>query len=238
MYGIIKKIFVLLVIFSTSAVYAIETHTRLWTSAQFVGSLTDDKKVKYLLEPTMRFVDSKYKFSQTQLWAGIGYQIAPKAILYIGDAPVVTRSLSGIYSHDNIIWQQLNSGLIDTDDYFVGSRSRLMQIKRFGESEWGLVLRQRILYRKPLQFWQDRAAVVSDEVYIDINHPSWFGARSTVSQNRFFIGINTKLTSVTTLLVGYMNQFLFTHPNQMSNILFIQFEVDSDKYKYDDIQLS
>lgn len=206
--------------------YAINTQTKFWLLGRVTGSISDDHKFQYFLQPELRFTDNKYKFNQSLLWAGIGYMVKPNLIIYIGDAPDIIRNSEGIYRHQNILWQQENWTIIKNDHYILDHLSRLEEIKRLHQSSWQIVLRQQLSIIIPLPKWKNHALVISDTVFLNLKHPQWAPTNSFISQNRAFIGIETRLSPRVTNILGYMNQYEFYHPNQMSNIVHTTFNLE------------
>lgn len=222
-----KSSAVLLFLLFTNA-HAVQTHTKFWTSGTQTGALSKDKKVRYYLEEDLRFEDDKYKFEQVLLWLGIGYRIKPTVTFYIGDAPDVSRNLSGAYVHQNIVWQQLSWFAYRGTTFQFSSRSRLEEIKRSGESQWQILLRQQLLFKIPFQNWKDHALILSDSIFFNLEHPAWVQNNSFISQNRASFGIETTVTDQFSYTIGYMNQYIFRHPNQMANIALISFNLHTD----------
>lgn len=205
----------------------IKEHTKLWSTAVFIGPLIKDTKIKYYLEPQLRLIDDKYKFEEAFIYAGIGYQTTPDLILFLGDASVVSRKTTGNYVHENRVWQQANLSVINNDSFNLLSRTRLEERKNLSESQWAVRLRERLMVRIPLRNWVTHSLVLSDEVFFDLNHPKWIGNNNVFAQNRAFIGIGTKISKQTSFDIGYLNQYQFTNPNQMSNVLLLSLNITS-----------
>ncbi len=88
----LKRVLVaLMILFFFHVASAVETHTKLWIAPVFTGSLSQDKKVKFYLEPDLRFIDNRYKFQQALLWMGLGYQLRPKLALFARDALLLIK---------------------------------------------------------------------------------------------------------------------------------------------------
>ena len=221
----LKKTWFLALFFLLTNAYAIQTHTKLWTAGVQTGPLSQDKKFRYYFEEDLRFEDDKYKFEQALLWVGVGYRIIPAVTFYVGDAPDVSRNLNGVYIHQNIVWQQISWYAYKGPAFQLDSRSRLEEIKRRGESQWQVLLRQQFLFRIPIERWPAHAILVSESLFFNLKHPAWVQNNSFISQNRAYIGIETTVSDVFSYSVGYMNQYIFKHPNQMANILVVAFNL-------------
>lgn len=215
----------MLMVSSASFGNDIEEHTKLWSTAVFIGPLINDTKIKYYLEPQIRFIDNKYKFEEALLYAGIGYQTTPDLILFLGNAWVTSRKSTGNYVQENRVWQQANWNPINTCLFNLLSRTRLEERKNISEPQWAFRLRERIMVRIPLKNWENHSLVLFDEVFFNLNHPKWLSNNNFFSQNRAFIGIGTKISTQTSLDIGYINQYQFTNPKQMSNILYFSLNI-------------
>lgn len=218
---------ILLSLSSASFGNDIKEHTKLWSTAVLIGPLTNDTKIKYYLEPQLRLIDDKYKFEEAFIYAGIGYQIMPDLILFLGDASVFSRKTTGKYVHENRVWQQANWSVINNNSFNLLSRTRLEERKNLSESQWAVRLRERLMFRIPLQNWVNHSLVLFDEVFFDVNHPKWIGNNSVFAQNRAFIGIGIQISKQTSFDIGYLNQYQFTNPNQMGNILLLSLNITS-----------
>jgi hypothetical protein len=208
------------------SVHAVETHTKLWTSAVFTGPISaKNDKIIYYLQPDLRFIDDKYKFSQAVMWAGLGYRITPGFIVYAGDASATNRNTVGEYTHLNIIWQQVNVTLAEINKNIFTSRTRLQEIKNVDYDQWGIIIRERLLMKAPIVTWDKHFLVLYDELFFNLKNPDWSSSNKFISQNRAFIGVETKISKITSFTIGYLNQYEFRETNQMSNILFTGVEV-------------
>jgi len=73
--------------------------------------------------------------------------------------------------------------------------------------------------------------VVSDEVFFNLNKPSWITS-STFDQNRFFIGVGTEINPYTNVLIGYLNQLQSSAPkDNLNHVLYVSFEFDFSRIK-------
>ncbi len=222
------NIIFLIAVTSFANAYAIETHTKLWTSTVINGSLSSDKKVKFYLEPDLRFVDNKYKFQQALFWMGLGYQFTPNLALYVGDAPVTDKTFKGDYLHSNIIWQQMNWKFFESDKLRFDNRNRLEEIKRIHDGPWEIVLRERLQLKYPFPRGAPYALVLSDEIFLDLKTVRWSRNSAFLAQNRAYAGITIQASKQTAFSIGYLNQYQFTDPNQLSNALVCAAELNVD----------
>lgn len=221
--------FLMIIIACIGTATAFETHSKLWTSAVINGSFGEHNRFKYYLEPNLRFIDNRYKFSQALFWAGLGYHIAPEISIYVGDAFDTTRTSSGDDRQFNILWQQVNALFYDGMLIDVDGRTRLEETKRYSQAQWAVTLRQDIDFVIPIKQWEGHAIVLSDEVFFGLKQPDWQRGRHFVRQNRAYAGINTVLTPTSSIDIGYLNQYLFTNPDEMSHIFVVSVSFNFDK---------
>lgn len=196
-------------------------HTKAWATTVVTGTLIQDSPFRYYLEPQIRFIDNHYKFEEALLYVGIGYEFSPYLTLFVGDAGTISRQSSGDYVRQNRIWQQLNWNIFCKNKINVISRTRLEERKNLSEAQWAVRLRERWLLRIGFPYWQNRSIVLFDEIFFNFNHPAWAGNSGTISQNRAFVGIGTQFSKQATVDVGYLNQYQFTVPNQVSHVLLV-----------------
>lgn len=207
---------------------ALVENDKLWTAAVFRGSLSQNKLFKYYVEPDLRFIDNHYKFQQAVFWLGLGYQVHPNLIIFLGDAPSVTRLSNGSYNHINNIWQQANFPILVVDTYTLANRIRVQEEKKSDSNQWGLLIREQLRITIPIKTWDKHAIVLLDEIFFSIKRPDWYGTNNLISQNRAMIGLETEFSSSTVLTVGYLNQTQYRTESQMNHVLVITLAVNSD----------
>lgn len=225
------RVIAVLVCLSTSIAFgnacASETQTKLWTAAVWVGPLAKDSRYIYFIEPDLRFVDNSYKFSQALLWAALGYEFPSSNKLLIGDAANTTRNNFGEYIHTNVLWQQYDFGMLHYDNSHVFNRVRMQEAKNLQESQWSIILRERVLYKHKIPFWDNHAIGVSDEIFINMKHPDWVPSNKFIAENRFMISLDNYITKQVNFAVSYMNQLEFGRQQLLSHVLLLAMEVKS-----------
>lgn len=197
-----------------------EEHTKIWTSAPITGSITEDKKWNYYVEPQLRFIDNKYKFYTFNLYAGIYYQTSPNLSLWLGVFRNYERSLSGNTTQQYRLWEQIIWNILNNPAVLLTTRSRLEERKRLSESEISYRFRERIALRFPIKNLDNYYWVVADEGFFQLNRPDWV-SKSVFSQNRASIGIQIPVNKNMFCEIGYLNQLEYSQPNQMNNVLYI-----------------
>lgn len=209
----------------TSSVFAIDTHTKLWTATIINGSIVENSRFRYYVEEDTRFIDDKYKFQSFLIWLGAGYRLTPTVTVFVGDAPNVFRTLSGTYIKQNTLWQQVTWDAYSWQQFHFMTVSRFQETKREHEQPYRYLLRQLQQFTIPLDKWKGHNLILADSVFFDINNPTWSGYSTLISQNRAFIGIETKLSEHHFYTIGYMNQYVFRSPNVMYHILVLNYNI-------------
>ena len=87
-------------------------------------------------------------------------------------------------------------------------------------------MREKIELKFPITSLQNRFLKLGDEVFIQLNQPTWVTNR-ILSQNRASIGIEFPISKTTSYEIGYLNQFQFQSQNQMSNVLYFIVKVSA-----------
>lgn len=201
-------------------------HTKIWNTAIIVGSLSDDNKIKYFLQPWLGLMDDAYKFENALMFVGIGYQPYPALTYWLMNGYDVSKREIGNYRHLDIVRQQINWTVVRVETFDFSTTSRLEELKDLNQSEWAVRLRERLTLRLPIKSWENHAFVLYDEMFFNTNHPAWINSNTLVEQNRIFVGVETRLSSQTSLEIGYLNQYLFRTNDANSNVLSLQLNVD------------
>lgn len=218
-------VFVTFLLCSPSIWGEVNEHTKLWTNAQITGSFKKDSPWNYYLEPQLRFVDDAYKFNAANVYAGIYYQINPTVSAWFGLYRNDVKHFNGDTTQENRVWEQidwnaLTYSMVDLSRVDLTSRSRLEQRKRVNESTVANRFREKITLRIPFTCLKDYYFVVADEIFLQLNQPNWVPQR-VFSQNRASLGVQIPINKQAKYEVGYLNQYQYTQPNQMSNVLYI-----------------
>lgn len=196
---------------------AMITHTKLWVDTPMTGAITMDKKWGYYLEPQLRLIDDQYKLEQFNLYAGFYYQVLPNLSAWFG----AYRQLSNEPGRQQYrLWEQMTWDVMNDDALSLSSRTRLEQRKNINDAEIAHRLREKITLTLPMRLLTNYFLVLADEVFLQLNQPAWVTNRF-FSQNRASIGIKIPVNKDTAYEVGYLNQFQYGNPNQMSHVLYL-----------------
>jgi hypothetical protein len=216
-------LFLFLLLFFKS-LYAIEEHTRFWSSANVLGSFSSNNRLKYYLEPQLRFIDDSSKFNQAIMVAGLGYQPSENVVILGGLGGYLIKNLQGEMLHEYRLWEQLSVQIPTLPTYDLFNRIRLEQRDLLGEAGIAWRLRERLLLRIPLRHWPDHSLVTFDEIFMNLNRPKWV-VPHFFDQNRAFFGIGTQLSKTSILDIGYLNQYIMSSPHQLGNVLLVNLTV-------------
>ena len=102
----------------------------------------------------------------------------------------------------------------------LNSRTRLEERQRIDQSIVAFRLRERLWLRIPFKRWERYSFSSFDELFFNLNHPSWTSPY-LFEQNRAFIGVAKQLSKSTILDIGYLNQFLHSTNNQTDNVILL-----------------
>lgn len=222
---LLVKITSLVLICCSTCSGAVELHTKAWAGVVHIGQLSENKQYKYYLDSRLELEDDKYKFEEAYVSVGIGYQTTRNLILFLGNTYKVAIKLNGATQQEYRLWQQSNWTVMKNSFYSVASVTRLEERWCFEATQVAVRLREKVVVRVPFRNWVKHSFVVSDEIYLNLNHPAWVNPKF-FDQNRAFIGVGTAVSKYTSFDLGYMNQYIFGNKPQMSNILYLSFNVN------------
>lgn len=213
------KLSIFLFVFCNNAVA--KDYTKQWTTDIIIGSLPNSDKFKYYIESQLRLIDDPYVFNQAFLLTGLGYQFTPTLAAFMGPGFVLTKNTTeGVTYNEFRLWQQLNWAAANNASIRLDSRTRTEEKLRSNESQIALQLRQRLWMRIPLTPSKQYYFSSFDEVFFNINHPSWVSPRF-FEQNRTFIGMAKQLSKSTLVDFGYLYQLQFGPPRKTSNVILL-----------------
>lgn len=209
--------------FSTGLANDLQQKAKLWTAIPWEGPLSQDQKFRYYVEPQLRFISRSESFDQGVLHLGLGMQSQPHLSLWLGGTYSDTHHVDKPDSKQYRLWQQIEWEALNCTILEINTRTRLEE--RFEKHEAGtsLRLRQKVELNFPL-VQKQLAWVLSDELFFNVNHPSWVN-NQVIDQNRAFIGISFPVSQNTHLKTGYLNQYMLRNPDQMNHVLNFSLEV-------------
>lgn len=181
---------------------AVENDLGLWTPVYI--KLPVAEKIITQLEINPRIQENITHINQLLVRPSIGYQLTKNLSIWQGYA-WVTNYIPN-FVNENRIWQQI---LYEREigRFILSSRSRLEE--RFIENIHGTPVRFRNMFRAqyPLDKNKHWAFVIYDEPFINIG-THFQGPQSGIDQNRFFVGLNKKISQYTNIEGGYLMQYL------------------------------
>lgn len=206
--------------------YAIQSYVKSWGFAVVTGSVKQNSNVKYYLQSDLRFISTRYVFNQFLLLGGLGYVLSPKVTLFGGLGRIEDKNTQGELIKENRLWLQFNWLIYQSTSYSLNSRSRWEANKNLDQPQIAYRLRQRFWLRIPIANWDSHSFSCYDEIFLNLNHPDWVSP-FVFAQNRAFIGIGTQLTRSTIIDVGYLNQYLHSHQNQINHVFLIGLTINN-----------
>ncbi|KTC66789.1 hypothetical protein Lbir_3091 [Legionella birminghamensis] len=197
-----------------------------WSTLLGMGSLGQGKlePFKYWLEGQERAGDNSSRASQTLLRTGLGYAATENTTLWLGYAWVYTEEpLTSNPFQENRIWQQvLWTKKIQELGFTV--RSRLEE--RYLETSENTAYRYRQYFKivVPLVQTAKLNLASTEEIFWHLNNFNGLNNHG-FDQNRFFLGLNYKMTSTLTTEIGHLNQYIrrVNNSNFQSNVLAMNF---------------
>ncbi len=163
-------------------------------------------KLLILGEVQARYGDDSSRIIQSIIRPGVGYQLTPKASVWVGYAHV-TNHRPGPDQVEQRRWEQVSYSFGAVAGGTLSSRSRLEQrvVDRGGDdTAWRL--RQQFRYERKFRQGGDPSLVVTSEAFFSVNDADW-GPHGGLDQLRNFAGVGFKVAPKTRVEVGYLNQF-------------------------------
>lgn len=206
----------------TQAIYAseLEMHTKAWFGWTQTGKIKSHSNFLYYLDAELEFIDDKYKFEEAYGSFGFGYKALSNLSLFLGNTYLFSKKTNGTNEKQYRVWQQADWAVVKAISYSLASRTRIEERKNFAYSQISVRLREKATITIPLVKYSNLSVIVSDEMFFNLNRPVWVPQRF-FEQNRAFIGFGKNISKYGVLVIGYMNQYQLTQPNQMSNILYV-----------------
>lgn len=193
-------------------------HTKVWLQSTIIGPLIPDTKFRYYLLPRVRFIDNKYKYEESSVYLGLGYQPIESLLIFAGVTLLNSKSLEGDIHKDYRYFQQTDWAMVSCECIHIINRSLFEFRKRQHEKQYASRLRERIMIRIPLSCFPNKSFVFYDEVFLNFNHPRWV-SRKFVADNRIFVGMGFTLSKTMFLDLGYLKQYQYSKPNRINNVI-------------------
>lgn len=117
------------------------------------------------------------------------------------------------------IWEQGQYDIVNKQKILIVARIRLEQRYQNQSKGTAVRLRERLLFN----LYQNKyiSPVIYDEIFLNINHPSWV-SKNILSQNRIFLGVNISIRKKFDFLLGYLNRLnMNSNSKLMQNIFYV-----------------
>lgn len=202
-----------------------QQYGKFWTTILVTGSFENHDPWKYQLQQTTRFAHNKTLFKLAENIISIGYQATPYLSYWVGYIyiPFVPGD-SSIVEAEHQLFEQF---LLENNNYSVkhSFRTRLEERRREGVHEVLYRLREKIIFEFPEIPHYYYKPIISNEFFLNINDPSDYH-HSRIDQNRFLVGIDIDLSRKMSMIVGYMNHYLFVNPTNICNhVLYLEMDI-------------
>ena len=161
------------------------------------------------------FTESEYQTTQSE--AGIGYKTSDNLSLWLGYTWLLENANA---TQQHRIWQQAFWNILQNNQVYFISRTRLEERKDVHEPQPSVRLRQRLQLSFPNKILDKFTPIIYDELFVNMNNPPWVN-NQLINQNRIFLGIGITLWKKIELQVGYLNQSEPREPeNRMNHIIY------------------
>lgn len=208
-------LFLLLTLSLVAPAFAVKNYPGNWDDIQI---LYQHKKFIYYLLTQGRFNFDNRQSSVALVRPAIGYWVSDKTSLWLGYD--YFQSLHYSFVHENTFWQQMQYQAMHSNVFHMVLQTRLDERFFYLPLPTALRLRERVYISLKNLFQTKRFyPVFYDEMFFNLNHPTWVSAE-IFSQNRAFLGIAIPCNKTVTILVGYMNRVLiFPRVTEMEHIV-------------------
>ena len=202
---IIAILFVSLISFSSNNAFAdpyLEDDLGLWSPIYLNIPITEKIKVNFEINP--RIQKNITHINQLLVRPSIGYQLTKNLSLWQGYG-WITNYIPRFVREERI-WQQILHEK-ESSNFHLINRFRVEE--RFIQNVNGVPVRMRHLLRfmYPLGEKKEWSFVTSDELFVNLD-THFKGPQAGVDQNRFFVGLNRKLSENVNVEGGYQMQYI------------------------------
>ncbi len=227
-----KKVcmFLILMLFATAALArSTDYYGQLWNGFFVRGRIGQSSNWIYSSGLEFRFLNPNGNIYQRSfLFGSLGYAVNPVLSLWLGYSifPVLDARTNKTFV-ENRPWQQIKLALINQDSFIMILRSRIEERLLTDRASWAYRLRQRFIYLFPKLIAHKIGVGGYEELFFNLNRPSWLSAEDTFAQNRFFIGMQLPVEKHVSLWVGYLNVYHFRSPvNRMVHVFYLSLNIN------------
>ena len=198
---------VLICILSISTNYALAVDNDLGLWAPVYLKLPINDKFKANLEINSRIQKNITHINQLFIRPSVGYQLTENLSIWQGYG-WITNYIPRFVREERI-WQQILHEK-EFSKFSLTNRFRLEE--RFIQDVNGVPLRTRYLLRGmyPIGKTKRWAFVTSDELFVNLD-THFQGPQAGLDQNRFFVGLNRKISDNVSIEGGYQMQYINSH---------------------------
>jgi len=175
-----------------------------WTAIAAAGPVSDRSQLLLWFDGHARMRDDASNLGVTILRPGLGWRVSDGLDVWLGYARV-TGHVPGPNIDEDRFWQQASYPIATVLGGSLSGRTRTEQRFR-KQGDTGHRLRQMLRWSRPIGSGPF-AAVLSDELFLNINDTSW-GQASGFDQNRLFLGGAVTISDSARFELGYMHNRL------------------------------
>lgn len=174
---------------------------RIWLTYALEHPLDAKWKVTLQMQPYWR--DEGHAYDQVTYRPGVYYQINNRLAVGGGYAYALGHPDHQQNTHENRVWEDIVYQWSGSDAWQVSARTRLehRQFEHHGAILHGV----RQLLKLTVPVHQALSLMVYDEYYANLN--STAQGVAGFDQNRLMVGVTARLSSASTVELGYVNQY-------------------------------
>ena len=216
----------LILIFISTDSFGDLQNEKLWLDLNSNGNLFNNKKILYWVDEQLRLINHANYYEHNNLQGGLGYQFLDNLSLWGGYQWNSKNQFTGSAA-ENRTWQQAIWDVVNNQQVYFSTRTRLEQRERTDQTQWANRLRERLTLKFPHKIAQKFTPVIFDELFFNLNKPHWTSDH-TFSQNRAFVGIDIPAGKKNFFEIGYLNQYLIQNKeNEIDHILYLSFSINT-----------
>ncbi len=190
----------------------------IWLGVSAQGKL-GDTGFNWSAEVQPRWREEGDKLNQLIIRPAIFYKLDAKSSVWFGYEKIVNHPAKKATFDEDRLWQQYSYTFDPIDKVTIQNRTRLEERRLDSGKETGFRLRQMLKASMPLEVNPKLSLIVSDELFMDLNHTDW-GVRGGFDQNRLFLGAGYVFNPHAKMEAGYLNQYVNSTPiDKMNHVL-------------------
>lgn len=225
----IKSTWTVLIFLMTQNAWAVKENTGIWLDASTGDLIEGWQNWSYALEAQLHFLDKSNHYESFYLQGKLNYHYRTDLNISAGYQWSSHDAILGT-SPFNILFEELYWWPTIYKHFVFRSRTRFEQINQLHQPEWENRARQRMSFYFPNVISDKITPLIYDEIYFKLNNPEWDSHTDSIQQNIIFMGLDVVIVPTWFITVGYINQYVFAHPNDhQNNVLYFGINYNPQK---------